>query len=410
METAIFWLVIGIFILMNLFDFFTSHLNNKARFLPIPDNVKDVYDQESYEKWRAYSGENERLSTIRATLYFLLVLALLAGGHFASLAEAVQDWSGSVYLQNLLFLGILFLASFIVSIFFRAYSTFSIEERYGFNRSTVKLFIRDTIIRLFLTVIFGGGIILLLVWLHEVAGSLFFLYAFIAVMAIFLFVNLSYVKIFVPLFNKLTPLEEGELKEKIENLAKKENYEVKKISVMDASRRSTKLNAFFSGFGRFKNVVLFDTLLDKMSDDEVVAVLAHEIGHAKHKDVLKNLLLSSTTLAIVLALLYLFISIDAIYAAFGLDEPLFAFGLLLFAIVVNPVTLLINMAGNVFSRKAEYKADRFAAESTSQKTMQSALKVLARENFSHLTPHPLFVFLHYSHPPIKDRVGALERL
>ncbi len=408
METAIFWLVIGIFIIMNMFDFLTSHLNNKARFRPVPDNVKDVYDKEAYEKWRAYSGENERLSTIRGTLFFIIVLALLYGGHFTSLAESVQEWSESVYLQNLLFLGILFFVSFLVSLVFRAYSTFSIEERYGFNRTTVKTFIRDTIIRLLLTIIIGGGLVLLLVWLYEVAGALFFLYAFIAVMAFFLFINISYVKIFVPLFNKLTPLEEGELKERIEKLAEKENYEVKKISVMDASKRSTKLNAFFAGFGRFKHVVLFDTLLEKMADEEVVAVLAHEIGHAKHKDTLKGLLVSAVTLAAMLVLLYLFITIETIYSAFDLGEPFFAFGLLLFAIVINPVTLLIDMAGNAFSRRNEYKADRFAAERTSKKTMQNTLKILARENFSHLTPHPLYVFLHYSHPPTKDRVRALE--
>ena len=410
METFIFVGVVAVFVLMNAFDVFTRILNLKAKKQPVPENVRDVYDEASYENWQSYSAEHERIGFLRMGVLFALVLALLVGGVFARLAEFAKDLTDSVYLETLIFFGVLALASGVVSFFFRYYKTFSIEERYGFNRSTKKIFFRDRLMSLFLGSVLGGGLLLLVQSIYVRFDAEFFFVAFVAVLAVFAFLNLFGVKLFLPLFNKLTPLEEGELRSRIEQLAEAENYEIKKISVMDASKRSSKLNAFFSGFSRFKNVVLFDTLFDKMNDDEILAVLAHEIAHSKHKDVLKRLFFSAGTLAIMLLLLYLFLSWGALYRAFGLEEESFAFGVLLFFIVVHPVALSISVFENAVSRKAEYKADAFAAKRVGKEPMQSALKVLARANYSNLTPHPVYVFLHYSHPPIDRRVKALEEL
>lgn len=408
METFLFFSVVAIFVLMNAFDVYTRVLNHKARTRPIPENVQDVYDEESYKQWLAYSGEHERIGFVRMGISFAVVLVLLVTGVFARLAEFSAETSDSVYLETLVFFGILAGASGILSFIFRYYKTFSIEERYGFNRTTKRTFFRDRLISLILSALLGGGLLLLVQSIYLRFDAEFLLVAFVAVMAVFAFLNLFGVKLFLPLFNKLTPLEEGELRNRIEALAQSENYEIKKISVMDASKRSSKLNAFFSGFSRFKNVVLFDTLYEKMNDDEILAVLAHEIAHSKHKDVLKRLFFSAVTLAIMLLLLYLFLSWGALYQAFGLEEESFAFGVLLFSIVVHPVALAISVFENAVSRKAEFKADAFAAKKAGKEPMQSALKVLACANYSNLTPHPFYVFLHYSHPPIDQRVGALE--
>ncbi len=409
MESFVFTAVLVIYILHFVFHFYAEYLNDRARAREIPDNVSDVYDPDNYRKWRKYSSELNRVSFIDATIRFLFVLMMLANGGFFALAEWTRALTNAnPYLETLLFIFILIVIHFLYAIPFKYYVTFSIEERYGFNRSDLKTFIRDRIVSLLLSIVLGGGIIALFVLFFETAGPLFILYMFIALVVIFLFFNMTYTKIFVPLFNKLTPLEDGDLKTRIEDFAAAQNYQIKKIQVMDASRRSSKLNAFFSGFGRFKNVVLFDTLLEKMDDDEVLAVLAHEIAHAKHKDVIKNIVQSFVLFAALLALFYGFTSVEVFHTAFGFDALHLGFMLMLFGIIFGPISTLIGVFTNLWSRHNEYAADRFAAKHFKTEAMVSALKVLARENFSNLTPHPLFVVLHYSHPPMDKRIAALR--
>jgi len=408
METTVFILILAVYVLLKGFDLFTGYLNNKARDRKIPDIVSDVYDKEDYEKWRAYTKENHRLKLLSSLIGFAVIFAMLLFGGFTALAAFTLDNFQSPYVRTLIFIGILYGAFFLMSLPFNIYRVFSIEERYGFNKTTPQTFVKDLIKSLLLTIIFSGGVLLLLVHIFENFGNLFILLSFIALMVISLVINIAYVKVILPLFNKLTPLEDNELKQKIQAIAESENYAIKKIHVMDASKRSTKLNAFFSGFGRFKNVVLFDTLLEKMDDEMILSVLAHEIGHAKHKDVVKNIFFSAFTLAVMLSLLYLFLTMDIFYRAFGLEQFHFGFLLVIFGILTGPVNLLIGIIANKFSRKAEYKADAFAAEKTTAEDMIKALKVLARENYADLTPHELYVFLHYSHPPIKERIRALE--
>ncbi len=410
METAVFALIIIIFVLMNGLDVVTNILNQKAKRREIPDSVSDIYDEESYDEWLRYGKERERLKFLKSGVSFVVILFLLAFGGFRLLAEWTMDLSDSIYVQTLVFIGVLSGASYLFSIPLSYYETFSIEERYGFNRSMRKTFVKDQFMKLLLTVVLGGGLLVLIVAIYETFGASFFLVAFIAIMAIFLFINMFYTKLLLPLFNTLTPLEKGSLKGRIETLAASEDYEVRKISVMDASKRSSRLNAFFSGFSRFKHVVLFDTLLEKMEEDEILAVLAHEIAHSKHKDVIKNILMSALSLFVLLSLLYLFITQEVVYAAFSLEQLHFGFGLILFSIVINPITLFIGIFRNHLSRKYEFKADTFAGDRVGKDAMQRALKTLARANYAHLTPHEFHVFLHYSHPPVKDRIEALEAL
>jgi len=389
METFVFTLIITIYVLMTLLSFITQTLDYKARDREIPDNVKDVYDPETYQKWRDYSAAQTRFGVISKLIRFLALFILLVSGALSWWANLTMEVSDNVYLSTLLFIGALVGAQFVFATIRNYLYTFELEERYGFNTTTIKTFVRDTFIGLVLMTALGGGILMLLLFIFETFGGLFIVIASIAVFAIFLLINVGYVKIILPLFNTLSPLEDGELKVAIETLAKQENYTVKKIHTMDASKRSTKLNAFFSGFGRFKNVVLFDTLLEKMNTPEILAVLAHEIGHAKHKDVLKNIVMGALNLIVTFALLYGFFMIDIFYEAFNLDAFHFGFMLIIFSITLSPLSLLFGMLTNHLSRKAEFKADAYAASVTSGDSMADALKVLARENFSNLTPHEL---------------------
>ncbi len=407
MDTFIFLGVVGIYTLMTLFDAYAKRLNHQARYRPLPPVVADVYDEAAYQRWLSYSGERERLSNIQSLLSFVLILVLLIGGGFRWLAEwSLQTAPEGV--DTLLFFGVLALFSMVLSMPFRYYRTFSIEERYGFNRSTRRTFFTDRLKGAVLVMLLGGVLLGLLVFAHATFGAFFFLAAFAGVMVVLLFINLFYVRLILPLFNRLEPLEEGTLKNRIEALAAAEDYEIAAISVMDASRRSSKLNAFFSGFSRFRRVVLFDTLLERFDEDEVLAVVAHEVGHAKHRDARRNLFFSAVSLLLLLVLLYAFVESDALYDAFGLEEAHFGFALLVFSLVARPITLLLDLAGNAFTRRMEYRADAFAAARVDADTMVRVLKRLARENYSHLTPHPLYVMLHYSHPPIKDRIAALQ--
>ncbi len=408
METGIFWFIILIYILINALNFLTSYLNHRAANREIPSNVSDVYDEETYADWRRYHHDLMRFKNGVSFIRFVVVLIFLASGLLRFIANYTLELSESMLVSTLLFIGILYLLNLVPSIITSYLYTFTIEEKHGFNKTTNPLFIKDEALKVLLTVLFGGGLISLVVVLYDLMGSAFITLASITVFSIILLINLGYVKVLLPLFNTLTPLEDSPLKTQIEALAQKANYKVNKIHVMDASKRSTKLNAFFSGFGSFKNVVLFDTLVENMDDPEILAVLAHEIGHAKHKDVLKNLAMSASHLLVTFGLLYGFFTLDIFYEAFGLEQFHFGFMLILFGIAFMPLNVVLGILVNAISRKAEYKADAYAKAMTSRDSMIGALKKLARQNFSNLTPHALQVTLEYSHPPMHKRIEALE--
>jgi len=410
METFIVILVVFLMISTFGFKLWLSILNYNNRTAPIPKIVADVYEKDEYEKWLKYSMENYRFSLVESVFGVFLSLVLLLSGLFLVFKDISEGISSNLAIQTLIFMGIYFLVSFFFDIFFSYYAKFSIEERYGFNKSTKKTFVIDKIKGLILTIIFGGGLIYLLFTLYDETGNWFIITAWASLVAIMLFINMFYVKLIVPLFNKLRPLEDGDLKNKINAFGNKVGYEVTKISVIDASKRSTKLNAFFSGLGKMKQVVLYDTLIEKMSPDEMVSVLAHEIGHSKHKHIYSGIIQSSIVISVNLGVLLFTLKSPLLSTAFGFDDAHFGFGLIIFTVLLSPISIIIGAIASGISRKHEYQADKYAVDNGFKVPMMNALKVLSKENFSNLTPHPLYVKLTYSHPPVADRLQAIEAI
>lgn len=407
MDLTIQLIIYGLVVAAFAYDIWLSMLNYRHRNEPVPPVVADVYDQEAYQKWLSYNMENFRFSMVVKSIRLVLFLLVLSLGGFLWFQDVAETLFGNARLQILTFLGLYALLSFVIGIVTSYYATFVIEEKYGFNKTTRKTFVLDKVKSLLLTVLLGGGLLYLVVVINDNAGDLFFLFTWIALVVIIVAVNLLYVPLFVPLFNKLTPLPDGELKDAIHAFAEGVGYEVSKISVMDASRRSSKLNAFFAGLGKTKNVVLFDTLIDKMSTEQIVAVLAHEIGHAKHKHIYFNLGQTVLTLLLYIGMFALVLRTEVFSTAFGFDQANFGFSLILFTILLGPIGILLGLATATLSRRHEYQADAYAATKYAPEPMMQALKVLAKENFSNLTPHPLYVKLTYSHPPIAQRIEAI---
>ncbi len=400
-----------IFIILTMFaiDLSLSILNYRHRHSPIPDNVADVYDKKDYARWLDYTMEVFRLSIIVKVTDTILLLVFLFAGLFPKIASITEQWTRNPIISTMLFLALYGVISYVLGVGFKLYRTFNIEERYGFNTTTTRTFVTDQIKSIGLTIVLGGLLLYPLLYLYMKMGNRALGYAWLLIVSVSLAINLLYTKVFIRLFNKLTPLEEGELYDSVQALAKTTGYTVKEISIMDASKRSARLNAFFSGFGKFKHIILFDTLIEKCSTDEIVSVLAHEIGHAKHKDVLQNFFISTIQMGFYLSILTFFLSSTSFAKAFGFVGPHMGFAMILFGILMEPLGLMLSIPLSAHSRKAEYKADAFAAESGYKEAMICALKILSRENFSNLTPHPLLVKLTYSHPPVTDRIRALEQ-
>lgn len=407
------YVVIGLLILVYLFETVISTLNHRMRHKPIPKLAEGIYDDEKYQKWLNYSLDTHQFTQIQRGVSLLIMLVFLVFGVFGWLESVTNPWSSSAIMNTLYFLGIYTLFSMLISIPFRYYQQFVIEQTYGFNKTTKKTFVLDYIKRLILTVIFGGGIIAGLQALYQVVldrqGSIwsFIGLAWVAaaflVLILFMFLN----RILIRLFNKMTPLPEGELRDKIESLAHQVGFNLKALYVMDASKRSTKLNAFFTGIGKTKEVVLFDTLIEKMSTDEILAVLAHELGHSVHKDVIRMLFQQLLILGLYVGLLGVVLSVPSLHTSFGLTSVHVGFSVILFMILISPIELILGIPLNYLSRVAEYKADAFSASITSKEAMRSALIVLYHQNLSNLNPHRLAILLYYSHPAVADRLGAL---
>lgn len=405
------YLLIGISIASFIFDTVLSTLNYKNRKSEIPDEVKDVYDEEAYDKWLKYDMENFRLSMITRTITFIIMITLLTFNVFVHIYNLAGQLTNDLTLQTLIFVGLYFLVDYVIGIFVSYYSQFSIEERYGFNKTTKKTFVIDKIKGLILMIGLGGGILYLLTeYFYKSNPFLFYIYALVGSVVFILLVNILYSKVIVRIFNKLTPLEDGELKEKIVEFATSVGYEVNKISIMDASKRTTKLNASFSGFGRFKQVILFDNLVNKMTTDQIVSVLAHEIGHAKRKHIIKNLFMFIINIALYLTVILFASTYNELSVSFGFDSANFGFGIILFFFIMDPVSTIEKLIINNISRRFEYQADYYASTKFNKESVIEALKVLARENFANLTPHPLYVAVNYSHPPIAYRIRAINNI
>lgn len=405
------WIVMGIVLLVYAFEMVVSLLNHQSRLKEVPERLKDIYDEERYHKWLAYSLDVHRFTMVRRGVNVLILLAFLFFGIFERIEATTSAWTDSTIMQSLYFLG--FYQTFIVllGIPFKHYQTFYIEARHGFNRTTKKTFTRDIIMGYIMTIVLGGLILgginaLYLAFQDNLWTFIVIAWAAISIVMFLIFAFLN--KLFLRLFNKFTPLPEGTLRTRIEGLASSLGFNIKALYVMDASKRSTKLNAFFTGIGKAKEVVLFDTLIEKMSEDEILAVLAHELGHAVHKDTWRMLFQQIIIIMLYAASIGFILQAPTLFTAFGLSGVHFGFAIILFMILFEPIELLLGLPLNALSRKAEYKADAFSSKQTDAKHMISALKVLSREDLVNLTPHPLTVLLYYSHPPMNERIEALE--
>lgn len=410
MEKIIFVIIIALLTIDLAVNIYLSILNYKSRFNPIAEEIQDVYCQEKYQKWQEYYMEKFKLSLIKEVFDFMLILILITTKVFVYVNDFAMSITNNLQLQSLVLIGTFFVLTFIINIGFSYHSVFVIEEKYGFNKMTKKLFVVDKIKSLFFSIILGSGLIYGIVSLYINSGSLFFIIAWISASVLIVVINLIYTKLIVPIFNKLKPLEDSTLKQKIYNFAEKVGYEVNKISIIDASKRSTKLNAYFSGFGKVKQVVLYDTLIEKMTEEEIVAVLAHEIGHSKHKHIIFNLISSIITMSVYILFIMIFFSNPIFSTSFGFSEISYGFSLILYVFVLSPIFLFVSLLTNYVSRKFEYQADKYASINYDNKHLISALKILSRENFSNLTPHPLYVKFFYSHPPLAERIRHLNKI
>jgi len=398
-----------IIILVFLLDLTLSILNYKNRNQPIPANVADVYDKKEYKKWLDYTMEIFKNSILTKSVNTIVLIAFLTFGIFPKLATLSESLSKDRIIQTLIFFGLYIFISFILNIGFNLYKTFNIEERYGFNKTTVKTFITDKLKSALLLILLGGPLIYLILFLFLKLGVVSLFYTWFILISILLLVNILYTRVFIKLFNKLTPLPQGELYDATQKLARELGYEIKTIAIMDASKRSSRLNAFFSGFGKFKSIILFDTLVEKCTTDQIISVLAHEIGHSKNKDVLRNFIVSSLQMAIYLFLLSFFLLSSEFALAFGFDSIHLGFAFILFGILLEPIGIVLNIPLSAISRKAEYKADKIAKVTGYKDALISSLKILGKENFTNLTPHPLVVKLTYTHPPVTQRIEALNK-
>ena len=374
----------------------------------LPAVLRDIYDPEKYAKQQDYFRTNQRFGMITSTFGFLVTLAMYLGGGFAWVDGLVQSITTNTILVSILFFGILFFANDLITIPFQWYDTFVIEQRFEFNKVTPKLFVLDKLKGYGMSMVLGGGLMSLIIWIYTLTPTYFWLLAWVTVTVFSLFMTMFYSQIIVPLFNKQTPLAEGELRNEIEKFANKSGFNLTNIFVIDGSKRSTKANAYFTGLGAKKRIVLYDTLMDKMTTDEIVAVLAHEVGHYKHKHTLINFLLSiPSTLLLFFAFGYILQS-DAFAQAVGGKVASFHLNALVFSILYSPFSLLLDLGTNVLSRKFEYPADAFAAKYGYAPQLESGLKKLTASSLGNLMPHPLYVFFHYSHPTLFQRITKLK--
>ena len=404
-------LIIILLILMFIIDLSITLLNYNHRNTPLADNVKGIYDEDTYSKWLNYTMEKLRLETIEKSLNLLILLTLLLSGFFKVLETFSVQTSANTILQTLIFLGIFMGLQLFIGLPFGWFNTFKIEAKYGFNKTSVKTFCLDQIKGLLIGGFLMGAFVYGMQMLYITFANqllMFILYTWLFVSSIMLITFVLYTKVFVRLFNKLKPIDEGSLKDEIKSLALKTGFSIKAISIMDASKRSTKLNAFFSGLGKTREVVLYDTLVTKLSDEQILAVLAHELGHAKHKDAIRMLFIQILVFGVYAMGIGLILQSSDLFKAFGLTGVNFGFEIILFTILIEPVSLLISIPVSALSRRAEYKADAFSAKLTNKGDMSEALKILVTENYSNLTPHPLYVLLHYYHPPVAERLAAIE--
>jgi len=407
-STTLFYIIIAIIIINFIINQVLDALNAKHFNDPIPEELEDVYDEAEYKKSQEYKNTNHKFSNFTSLFSLLLTLAFFFFDGFEYVDNIARSYSNNNIFIALIFFGIIMLGSDILTTPFAYYKTFVIEEKFGFNKTTKKTFLLDKVKGLLMMAIIGGGILALIIWFYEFTGHLFWLYAWGTVTLFTIFMNMFYSRLIVPLFNKQNPLEEGSLHDKISAYAKTVGFKLNKIFVIDGSKRSTKANAYFSGFGSEKRVTLYDTLIKDLDEEEIVAVLAHEVGHYKRKHIIFNLTISIFLTGLTLYILSLLISSPLLSNALGVDIPSFHIGLIAFGLLYSPISEITGLIMHYISRKFEYQADDYAKNTYAAKPLITSLKKLSKNSLSNLTPHKAYVFMHYSHPTLLDRVKNLK--
>ena len=407
--STLFNILITILLIKFVIDSVLNHLNAKHFDDALPNDVSDVYEINEYRQSQSYKKTNHNFSKITSLFSLITTLLFFFLNGFSIVDEIARGFSNNIIIITLIFFGIIIIGSDIISIPFSLYKTFVIEEKFGFNKSTKKLFFLDKIKGLLMTIILGGSILSIITWFYEFTGNYFWIYTWLLITTFSVFLNMFYSKLIVPLFNEQTILEEGDLKNEIVKYVNSVGFKANNIYVLNGSKRSTKANAYFSGFGNQKRITLYDTLINDLDNDEIVSVLAHEVGHYKRKHILYNLASSIILTGFALFILSLFIKSPILSLALGVSIPSFHIGLIAFGILYSPVSQILGVFMNYMSRKFEYQADNYAKNTFSASPLISSLKKLSKNSLSNLTPHYLYVFFHFSHPTLIDRIKNLNK-
>ena len=405
-------IIVGTIIFEYVLSFVSRQLNLKSLTTNLPQEFVGFYDEEKYAKSQNYTRANSSFGRISSTFNFILILAVIFLGIFDMLDQYARSFGYSPLITGLIFFGIITIIQDILSIPFSLYSTFIIEEEYGFNKSTAKIYVMDKLKSYLLLLLLGVPLISAILYFFESLENAW-LYAWGLMALLSVVMPKIYTQFIAPMFNKFTPLEDGELRDLIESYSKEVDFPLTEVYVVDGSKRSAHSNAYFTGFGKNKRIVLFDMLMEDHTNEEILAILAHEVGHYKKKHIIKGMFTSIIHSGIMLYILGLFIKMPELHTGMGMsaEQPSVYAGLIFFSLLYAPIELLLSIMFNMLSRKHEFEADEYSAQTLKNTShMISGLKNLTVKNLGNLTPHPLPVFLSYSHPPVLDRISALEKI
>jgi STE24 endopeptidase len=402
------YLVLAIITAGFLADLVLDLLNKGYLAKGLPEVLSSHVDPERFLKSRSYLASSMNVGIFSAVVSFVILFLMFSLGGFSAIDQWIKGISSNDLFTPILFFGVLMAGFAVISLPFEIWSTFVIEEKFGFNRTTAKTFILDKIKSILLICIIGIPLVMLVIWIYMHTGNYFWILVWTVLSVFSLFFSLFYSTLIVPLFNKQVRLEEGPLRSAIENLAARDHFPVEQIFVIDGSKRSAKSNAYFTGFGRKKRIVLYDTLIKDLETNEILAVLAHEMGHYRLRHIIAGMILSILQTGLILFIFSLVVNNQVLATAAGVQEPSFHIGVLVFGVLFSPVTSLLGLFFNKMSRHFEYQADAYAGRLGYASDLSSALIKLGDKNFSNLTPHPAYVFVHYSHPPLVQRLKALE--
>lgn len=410
MVAEVIFYVIVVFLCVDfLIERILESLNRSAMSPRLPESLRGIYDEREYSRFQNYKRENDRFGLLSSSFSFLVTLIFLCAGGFGWYNAWITGITDSVLWQTLLFMGGLALISGLIGLPFDWYATFHIEEKYGFNKTTPKIYLADLIKGMLVSAVVGGVLLAAIVGFYIWMGDRFWLYAWGLITVFSVFMSMFYSQLIVPLFNKQTPLENGVLRDKIQAFALKAGFKLDNIYVIDGSKRSTKANVYFTGLGPKKRIVLYDTLIQDLTGDEIVAVLAHEVGHYKKRHTLQFMAASVLQTGFMLWLFSLCVNQPALSEALGGDGNYFQLGLVAFVLLYSPVGMILGLFMNMWSRKNEYEADAYAATQGQGEALVTGLKKISVKSLSNLTPHPAYEWVYYSHPSLLKRIGAIRQ-